>query len=737
MAGSATCCRARWIDHIDAFWTCKCGFLKMPQTNPIMIFVVLATVLISGCGGTSQEDLIMRAARRPRAAEETEQDAVAAKPAVATAAPVSRQTASKAAVPSVPNPVIPAASSHENIIDQPITAGDENVLPTELLPISRRRPAIPLSEFERRKRSAENLKRIGEALAAYVSEKGRLPLPAMKTPSGIATVSWRVELLPYLGHAELYRAFDVNQPWDSPTNLPLLDLIPDCYVSPDRFDSSTNYLGVAGRTYLFNGEPVSVRKIEDGLENTIAIVEVDDTHAAPWTSPTDYAPARGNLLAGLGRLRPEGTYALWANGWTTRLAADVGEQQLHKAFTYESGDGSVAGDIHNPLMIRELTSSESTAGPASSAKMAGANAATSEGSEDASRASARNPHNGNFASDAAQPRLAVPNLGDLESAMSQVQDLYAERLKSAVADPQRKAIAQEMLAAAADMRDDPAGAYALQSAAARVAVSIGDLATACQAVDAQVAMFEVDPMERNGEMLTLFGSNSLGAGAVDGRAYLQRALPVLYGGIKNNSYDTAEHICQIAIQFEAQSRDRMLLPGLNRLRLQIVAAANSHRRAEAAIAQLRKAPHDPAASSTVGLYLAFTKGDWQRGLPLLAAGDDERLAQIAKTDLATAASASAMMATADDWWELGEATAQERYRGACRARAAHWYAKAMETMPDSLARMHAEGRLRKSEASGAGTPLDAVAWLARALGVDLSGTPGSPPTLSSGDDRRP
>ena len=56
------------------------------------------------------------------------------------------------------------------------------------------------------------------------------------------TLSWRVELLPYLGYEQLYREFKLDQPWDSPHNRALLPRIPDVYQSPDAADEKTNYL---------------------------------------------------------------------------------------------------------------------------------------------------------------------------------------------------------------------------------------------------------------------------------------------------------------------------------------------------------------------------------------------------------------------------------------------------------------------------------------------------------------
>ena len=45
-----------------------------------------------------------------------------------------------------------------------------------------------------------------------------------------------------------------------------------------------------------------------------------------------------------------------------------------------------------------------------------------------------------------------------------------------------------------------------------------------------------------------------------------------------------------------------------------------------ACAALQQDPEEPAGEScSVGRYLCFSKGDWEKGLPLLARGSDETL----------------------------------------------------------------------------------------------------------------
>ena len=289
------------------------------------MFVLVPT---SGCGGNSQQDLMMRAAQRPRDEpkdeEEDEVDSTPPPASVADNKPV-EQPAASAAPSNSPAAAIDttgasgvgstaAASGLKPIAADAATSGvSDGLLP----PISERQPTAPLTDFQRRKMAADNIKKIANGLNVYFERKGSLPARGMKSKSGIITLSWRVELLPYLGYDELYKQFDPNQPWDSPKNMALLERIPDCYVSPERFDTNTNYLGIQGVSYLFQDKPVPVRNIEDGLENTLAILEVNNELAVPWTSPSDFDVEVGRAAEFIGGLRTEGTYAIWGNGWTT------------------------------------------------------------------------------------------------------------------------------------------------------------------------------------------------------------------------------------------------------------------------------------------------------------------------------------------------------------------------------------------------------------------------------------
>ena len=70
------------------------------------------------------------------------------------------------------------------------------------------------------------------ALAAFEDAKGRLPAAALYSKDGKPLLSWRVQILPYLGHQELYNRFRHNESWDSEHNRKLFEHMPDVIADP-------------------------------------------------------------------------------------------------------------------------------------------------------------------------------------------------------------------------------------------------------------------------------------------------------------------------------------------------------------------------------------------------------------------------------------------------------------------------------------------------------------------------
>jgi hypothetical protein len=124
----------------------------------------------------------------------------------------------------------------------------------------------------------------------YHSANRALPPAAVCDRTGKPTLSWRVLILPYIGHEALYKQFKLDEPWDSKNNKKLLAKMPSVYSVPGRTrpgDTDTHYRVFVGRGAGFDWTlgarlPAS---FPDGTSNTIMCVTA--AVPVPWSKPDD------------------------------------------------------------------------------------------------------------------------------------------------------------------------------------------------------------------------------------------------------------------------------------------------------------------------------------------------------------------------------------------------------------------------------------------------------------------
>jgi hypothetical protein len=186
-----------------------------------------------------------------------------------------------------------------------------------------------------------NLRQLGAAMYKYQEANGSLPAAAVYDPSGKPLLSWRVLLLPYLGHRELYEQFHLDEPWDSENNKKLQDKMPPEYLSPGREASHrTHYQVFVGKGAMFEGKKgQDLGKIPDGAANTILLVEA--AQAVPWTSPEDLPYDPDKPLPRLDGLHPGGFLAVMCNFSVRFVSEKVKPETLHRAI--QRADGQPPG----------------------------------------------------------------------------------------------------------------------------------------------------------------------------------------------------------------------------------------------------------------------------------------------------------------------------------------------------------------------------------------------------------
>jgi prepilin-type processing-associated H-X9-DG protein len=184
------------------------------------------------------------------------------------------------------------------------------------------------------------LKKLAQALDKYHAAHGHFPPAARFDKDGRALLSWRVELLPFLGEEALYRRFKLDEPWDSLHNKKLLKDMPAVFTSLYNWDpGKTRFQGFAGKGTLFDGkEGVRKSDVTDGLADTILLVQVSSSRAVYWTKPADLSYAADQPLPAVSGPFEGGFNALFADGSVRFIRQETRPETLRAWITRNGGE---------------------------------------------------------------------------------------------------------------------------------------------------------------------------------------------------------------------------------------------------------------------------------------------------------------------------------------------------------------------------------------------------------------
>jgi len=141
--------------------------------------------------------------------------------------------------------------------------------------------------------------RIGSAVLAHYDHHKGLPPAKILNDEGTPLLSWRVAILPDLGEQSLFARFHMDEPWDSPNNLPLLDQMPEIY-QPDGepCGNQTRVQMFTGR-HTVNGSrqtPTLGMDLKALGGGHVTIMFVEAGTPVPWTKPEDIVTGTGDLI---------------------------------------------------------------------------------------------------------------------------------------------------------------------------------------------------------------------------------------------------------------------------------------------------------------------------------------------------------------------------------------------------------------------------------------------------------
>jgi prepilin-type processing-associated H-X9-DG protein len=152
-------------------------------------------------------------------------------------------------------------------------------------------PAVQAArEAARRVNCNNHVKQISIAILNYEQANHCFPPAYIADKNGKPMHSWRVLILPYLEHNDIYSQYRFDEPWNSPHNRELASRMPEVYGCPSEEHpggSITSYAMLVGPHAFANGStPRTVSELKNGSSNTMMVAEATNA-MINWMEPRD------------------------------------------------------------------------------------------------------------------------------------------------------------------------------------------------------------------------------------------------------------------------------------------------------------------------------------------------------------------------------------------------------------------------------------------------------------------
>ncbi len=310
-----------------------------------------------------------------------------------------------------------------------------------------------------------------------------------------------------------------------------------------------------------------------------------------------------------------------------------------------------------------------------------------------------------------------PDATLIESAERLVMEVFQSELDAARKSSEKAELAKTLLQHARTTGDDPNVRYVLLDKSAHLAAEAGDLETATEALDELAASFEMDVLP---VWLDCLKRTVKAVPLSEKRSVADKSLSMMDAAIQQDNFDLAKAFGNLALETGRGVRDLELIrTSVSRIK-EVGVIEDQYTSIAAALATLESDPGDPEANLAVGKYQCFTKGNWQRGMGLLAQGSDLVLKNLAGEELAKPSDHSRQLALGDRWWELAESSEfSQEQKTRIQERAALWYARALPALA-GVDKAKAQARLGQVQPTDINEEKE-VKWQPLFNGVNLDG----------------
>jgi len=289
-------------------------------------------------------------------------------------------------------------------------------------------------------------------------------------------------------------------------------------------------------------------------------------------------------------------------------------------------------------------------------------------------------------------KVPVPDEASRKHAEELLREVYGPEYDAAKSSVQRAALAKKLVEQAEENRGNPVECFVLLRAAREMAIQAVDAKLALQATDRLATWYDVDGTTQRVDTFQAVGRAASKSSQF--HALADQALPLIDAAVREDRFDAATRAGELGVAAARRARQYALAKQITERMKEVKQSASLYRAYQDAMVVLEDSPIDPSASLTAGRFLCFFRGDWRKGIPLLALAKDQDLQALAVRELKEPRKQENQVALADAWWDLA-ATREGREKEGAMLRAGAWYKLAETHGSSGLLNTKIETRLRE------------------------------------------
>jgi hypothetical protein len=251
---------------------------------------------------------------------------------------------------------------------------------------------------------------------------------------------------------------------------------------------------------------------------------------------------------------------------------------------------------------------------------------------------------------AAAVRSALPDHASRTKCKKLFEEVYATDLKDRL-PAARKKLALQLLGEGAKAAEGSADRFILLTGAVQAAKDALSVRISFAAAEELARSYEVDELSAKIDAATRIFSGA--PSPLIGTVYNVDALFTLADQLAAEDDFTDVARIESSLQHGIASiADPELKSAVVKQIHEMGLEREARDKAGPALEKLRKSPDDPASNATAGCYLCFQRGQWDRGLPLLARSNDPQLKSVATAELGRPTDPDSIVAIGDKWFEV-------------------------------------------------------------------------------------